>query len=86
MRDATCFGLGLLVGLWWAANIWFIRYAWGYRAGVKMCMEAIEPLRAELAAVVGVMPVHKVTEEMRQRMAAAQTIETAEVTKNWRIH
>ena len=74
--EAGCFCLGLLVGLGFAANIWVVRYVLGYRAGIKMCMEAIEPLWAELAAVVGVMPVHKVTEEVRLKLKAELGRET----------
>ena len=69
MHDAILIGFGLAVGLWAAANIWFIRYAAGYRAGVTMCMEQIEPVRLEIAQMAGL---RHVSEDMRQRMKAAQ--------------
>jgi hypothetical protein len=54
------FGLGLLVGLWVAAQVWFLRYAFGFRAGVDMCSKALDPLRIELAQISALR--HAVTE------------------------
>jgi hypothetical protein len=68
MSEALAFGLGLAIGLWVAANVWFYRYEAGYKAGVKMCMEAIEPVRVEIASMLGV---HHVSEDMRLAMKAA---------------
>jgi hypothetical protein len=45
------FWLGLVVGLWVAAQVWFLRYAFGFRDGVAMCSKALEPLRVELAQI-----------------------------------
>jgi hypothetical protein len=72
------FLIGLALGLWVAVNCWIWRWSVGYRAGVKYCLEAIEPLRIELAAVMGEIPVHRVTEEMRLRMQAAMGSEPDE--------
>jgi hypothetical protein len=56
-------GFGLAFGLWVAANVWFYRYAVGYRAGVKMCTEQLEPVKAEIASMLAS---HHVSEAMRQ--------------------
>jgi hypothetical protein len=45
------FGLGLALGLWVAAQVWFLRYAYGFRDGVAMCSKALEPLRVELSQI-----------------------------------
>jgi hypothetical protein len=68
MSASVAFCLGLGGGLWIAANIWFVRYAFGYKAGVKMAVELLVKLMAEA-------PVHWV-----QRMEAAQT--TTEETRH----
>jgi hypothetical protein len=63
------FFLGLATGLWVAANAWIWRYAVGYKAGVKYCMEQLEPVRIEIATLAGL---HHVSEDMRSRIQAAQ--------------
>jgi hypothetical protein len=70
--------MGLSVGLWVAANVWIWRWAVGYQAGVKYCLEALDPLQRELCnAFEGALAPtselrHHVSEEMRRRMEAAQ--------------
>jgi hypothetical protein len=63
------FGIGLALGLWVAVNVWIWRWAAGYKAGVNSCMKEIEPVRVEIATLAGL---HHVSEDMRQRIQAAQ--------------
>lgn len=70
--DLIMIGFGLAVGLWaaglWAANVWIYRYACGYRDGVKMCTEQLEPVKAELDGMLA--GYHTMREEIRLTMQA----------------
>jgi hypothetical protein len=65
-RPVDTFLIGLGVGVWLASLIWIVRhgvgYREGYRAGVKMCVEQLQPVRA-LAASEDVL---QVSEDTRQ--------------------
>lgn len=78
------FGGGLFLGLWVAVNVWIWRYSIGYRAGIRFCVEELEPVRSEIAEMAGVERAfrHHITEEMRLRMQAAQGEEPQEETRH----
>jgi hypothetical protein len=75
-----CFGLGLALGLWVAVNAWIFARARGYVAGVRHCMEQLEPIQIEVAAMAGL---HHVSEEMRRMIQANQeSAEAGEETRH----
>jgi hypothetical protein len=60
------FCIGLAFGLWVAANVWFMRYARGYRDGVKYCTDALEPALKEIKRIAD--RDHHISEAMRQEI------------------